>query len=275
MAIHQSAIIDKRAEIGKDNEIGPHVIINGPAQIGDNNIIDAGAIISGRAVIGNNNHVYSYALIGHDPQDITFKGGETRTILGNGNTVREFVTVHRATSDDSVTQIGDNNYLMAYSHIAHDTRVGSNNYFTNCASAAGYSEIGNNIFISFAVGIHQFSKIGSYSIIGALSKIVQDIPPFMIVDGHPAMVHGINVIGLKRNGFSPDRRVLLKRTYMQLYRSGASIKSSLVELEKMLENVESPEQAADLKMLIEFIRNSKRGIILKAPTEGTLKATEI
>ena len=275
MAIHQSAIIDKRAEIGKDNEIGPNVIINGPAQIGDNNIIDAGAIISGRAVIGNNNHVYSYALIGHDPQDVSFKGGETRTILGSRNTVREFVTIHRATRDDSVTQIGDDNYLMAYSHIAHDTRVGSNNYFTNCASAAGYSEIGNNIFISFAVGIHQFSKIGSYSIIGALSKIVQDIPPFMIVDGHPAMVHGINVIGLKRNGFSPDRRVLLKRAYMQLYRSGASIKSSLIELENMLEDAESSEQAADLKMLIEFIRNSKRGIILKAPTEGTLKVTEI
>jgi UDP-N-acetylglucosamine acyltransferase len=164
---------------------------------------------------------------------------------------------------------------MAYSHIAHDTRVGNNNYFTNCASAAGYSEIADNIFISFAVGIHQFSKIGSYSIIGALSKIVQDVPPFMIVDGHPAMVHGINVIGLKRNGFSPDRRVLLKKAYTQLYRSGASIKSSIVALKKLLEDVESSEQAADLIMLIEFIQSSKRGIIMKAPKEGTLKATEI
>jgi UDP-N-acetylglucosamine acyltransferase len=275
MAIHPSALIDKRAEIGKNNEIGPNVIIEGPVRIGDKNIIEAGVFIRGKAIIGNNNHFYSYAVIGQDPQDVLFKGGDTTTVIGNGNILREFVTIHRANSDENVTQIGDNNYFMVYSHVAHDVKMGNNNYLTNCAAVAGYVELGDAIFVSFAVGIHQFTRIGSYSIIGALTKIVQDVPPFMIVDGHPALVHGINVLGLKRNGFSPDRRVLLKKAYKQLYRSGASIKSSLVQLKNMIEDTENAEQSVDLQMLLDFIQNSKRGIILKAPKEGVLKATEI
>ncbi len=275
MAIHPSALIDKGAEIGKNNEIGPNVIIEGPAQIGDNNIIEAGVFIRGKAIIGNDNHFYSYAVIGQDPQDVSFKGGATTTVIGNGNTLREFVTIHRANSDESNTQIGDNNYLMVYSHVAHDVKMGNNNYLTNCATLAGHVELGDAIFMSFAAGIHQFTRIGSYSIISALTKIVQDVPPFMIVDGHPALVHGINVFGLKRNGFSPDRRMLLKRAYKQLYRSGASIKSSIVELKNMLEDAENAEQSADLQMLLDFIQSSKRGIILKAPKEGVRKATEI
>ena len=275
MAIHPSARIDKRAKIGKNNEIGPNVIIEGPAQIGDNNIIEAGVFIRGKTIIGNDNHFYCYSVIGQDPQDVSFKGGDTTTVIGNGNTLREFATIHRANSDESITQIGDNNFLMVSSHVAHDVKIGNNNYLTNCASVAGHAELGDAIFISFAVGIHQFTRIGSYAIIGALTKIVQDVPPFMIVDGHPALVHGINVFGLKRNGFSPDRRVLLKKAYKQLYRSGASIKSSLVELKNMIEDAENEEQSADLQMLLDFIQNSKRGIILKAPKEGVLKTTDI
>jgi len=275
MAIHTSAIIDKRVEIGKNNEIGPNVIIEGPVQIGDNNIIAAGVLIKGRAIIGNDNHFYSYAMIGEDPQDITFKGGDTTTIVGNGNTIREFVTVHRATSDENVTKIGDNNYLMGYSHLAHDVKIGNNNYLTNTASAAGHAELGNSIFISFATGIHQFTRIGSYAMIGSHSKISKDVPPFMIVDGNPALVHGINLVGLKRNGFSPDRRKLLKNAYRQLYRSGANLQSSLVELENMIKEAENEQQAADVQLLLDFIQNSKRGIILKSPTEETTNVRDI
>ena len=275
MAIHPSAIIDKRAKIGKNNEIGPNVIIEGPVQIGNNNIIAAGVLIKGRAIIGNDNHFYSYAMIGEDPQDISFKGGDTTTIVGNGNTIREFVTVHRATSDDNVTKIGDNNYLMGHSHLAHDVKIGNNNYLTNTASAAGHAELGNSIFVSYASGIHQFTRIGSYVMIGSHSKVGKDVPPFMIVDGNPALVHGINRVGLKRNGFSPDRRNLLNKAYKQLYRSGANLQSSLAELENMIKEAENEEQVTDLQLLLDFIQSSKRGIILKSPKEETKKVLDI
>lgn len=275
MAIHPSALIDKRAEIGKNNEIGPNVIIEGPAQIGDNNIIEAGVFIRGKSIIGNDNHFYSYAVIGQDPQDVSFKGGATTTVIGNGNTLREFVTIHRSTNEDGVTTIGNNNYLMISSHVAHDCVIGSGNYIVNGTVLGGYVTVGDNVFVSGLSGIHQFTRIGSYVMIGGISKIVQDIPPYMIADGIPASIKGVNVIGLRRNGFSPDRRMLLKRAYKQLYRSGASIKSSIVELKNMLEDAENTEQSADLQMLLDFIQSSKRGIILKAPKEGVRKATEI
>ena len=147
MAINPSAIIDKRTEIGKNNEIGPNVIIEGPVQIGDNNIIAAGVLIKGRTIIGNENHFYSYSMIGEDPQDVSFNGGDTKTIVGNGNILREFVTVHRATSDENITKIGDNNYLMGHSHLAHDVIIGDNNYLANAASVAGHAELGDFIFV--------------------------------------------------------------------------------------------------------------------------------
>ena len=267
MAINPSAIIDKRTEIGKNNEIGPNVIIEGPVQIGDNNIIAAGVLIKGRTIIGNENHFYSYSMIGEDPQDVSFNGGDTKTIVGNGNILREFVTVHRATSDENITKIGDNNYLMGHSHLAHDVIIGDNNYLANAASVAGHAELGDFIFVSFACGIHQFARVGSYAMIGSHSKIGKDVPPYMLADGNPALIHGINRIGLKRNGFTPDRRTLLTKAYIQLYRSGANIKSSIVELEHMIKAAENDKQAGDLQVLLEFIQSSKRGILLKSPKE--------
>jgi UDP-N-acetylglucosamine acyltransferase len=269
MAIHQSAIIDKRTEIGNNNEIGPNVIIEGPVCIGDNNIISAGSLIKGRTTIGNNNHIYSYAMIGEDPQDISFSGAETETIIGNGNTIREFVTIHRATSDEMATRVGDNNYLMGHSHLAHDVVIGDSNYLANTASLAGHAELGSFIFISFAVGIHQFARIGSYVMLGSHSKVGKDVLPFMTVDGNPALVRGLNLLGLKRNGFTPDRRKVLKNAYMQLFRSGANLKTSIVALKSMIEEAESDEQVADLRMLSDFIKNSKRGILLKSPKDDS------
>ena len=271
MAIHPSAIIDKRTEIGKNNEIGPNVIIDGPVRIGDNNIISAGVVIRGKTIIGNNNHIYSYAMIGEDPQDITFNGGETTTIVGNGNTIREFVTIHRATSEETATRIGDNNYLMGHSHLAHDVVIGDNNYLANTASLAGHAEMGSNIFISFAVGIHQFARIGSYVMLGSHSKVGKDVLPFMTVDGNPALVRGLNLVGLKRSGFTPDRRKTIKDAYKQLFRSGANLQTSVNELEKMTKKVETEEQRSDIQMLLDFINGSKRGILLKAPSEGNEK----
>jgi UDP-N-acetylglucosamine acyltransferase len=267
MGVHETAIIDSRAQIGTNNEIGPRVVIEGPVQIGNDNIIESGTIIKSKTIIGNNNHIHCYALIGHDPQDVTFKGGETRTIIGNGNTIREFVTVHRATREEGATSLGDNNYLMVSSHIAHDVTIGNGNYLVNQVLIAGHSVVGDHVFISTLTGIHQFARIGSYVMIGALTKIIKDIPPFMIVNGNPALVRGINVVGLKRNGFSPERRALLKMAYVKLYRSRASVKSSLTELRRMVEETDNLEIKHDLQILITFIETSKRGITLKSPLQ--------
>jgi UDP-N-acetylglucosamine acyltransferase len=267
MAIHARAIIDKRAEIGDNNVIGPNVIIEGPVQIGNNNRIDAGVIIKSNTSIGNENHIHSYAVIGYEPQDVSFKGGETRIGIGNGNIIREFVTIHRSTNEDGVTRIGNNNYLMINVHIAHDCTVGNDNYIVNGTVLAGYVTLGDNVFLSGLSGVHQFTRIGSYAMIGGITKIVQDIPPFMIADGIPMMIRGVNVIGLRRHGFSPDRRALLRGAYKQLYRSGDNIKSSLSVLEQMKTEAESIEQKDDLNLLITFIRDSKRGICLRSAKE--------
>jgi UDP-N-acetylglucosamine acyltransferase len=265
MAVHSSALIDSRAELGRNNDIGPNVIIDGPVTIGDNNTVSAGVLIKGNTTIGNGNRIYSYAMIGEDPQDVTFDGSDTKTIIGNGNVIREFVTIHRATSHDSATQVGDSNYLMGHSHLAHDVVIGNSNYLANTASLAGHAELGSFIFISFAVGIHQFTRIGSFVMLGSHSKVGKDVLPFMTVDGNPALVHGLNLVGLKRNGFTPDRRKVLKGAYKQLFKSGANLKTSTEELKKMVEQAENQAQAADLTMLIDFISNSKRGILLKSP----------
>jgi UDP-N-acetylglucosamine acyltransferase len=265
MAIHSSAIIDTRAELGQNNDIGPNVIIDGPVTIGDNNTIAAGVLIKGKTSIGNGNRIYSYAMIGEDPQDITFDGSDTKTIIGNDNVIREFVTIHRATSDETVTKVGDSNYLMGHSHLAHDVVIGNSNYLANTASLAGHAVLGSFIFISFAVGIHQFTRIGSYVMLGSHSKVGKDVLPFMTVDGNPALVHGLNLVGLKRYGFTPDRRKLLKSAYKQLCKSGANLKTSVEELKRMVKQAENEAQAADIEMLIDFIDNSRRGILLKAP----------
>lgn len=258
MAIHETAVIDKKATIGTDNEIGPYVVIEGNVVIGDNNKIGPGTIITGNTTIGNNNHIHGHVYIGNLPQDLGYKGSETFLKIGNNNTLREFTTVHRGTKGSSVTIIGDNNYLMVSSHVAHNCRLGDNIVMVNGAGLAGHVEVFDHAFIGAFVVVHQFSKIGSYSICGILSKITKDVPPFMMVDGNPAMVRGLNLIGLKRKEFSPERREIIKKAYKILYRSGYSISHSLKELKNWEDN-------EDIRLLIEFIESSKRGILLKIP----------
>jgi UDP-N-acetylglucosamine acyltransferase len=269
MAIHKTAIIDARAELGKNNEIGPNVIIEGPVCMGDNNIIDAGAVIKSKTTIGNRNHIHYYAVIGNDPQDVSFDGTDTQTVIGDDNIIREFTTIHRSTSKESATHIGNSNFIMTTAHIGHDCLVGNNNYIVNACLLGGHVHVGNSVFLSGYVGIHQFTHVGSYAIVGGFCRLIKDVPPYMMVQGTPALVHGINVIGLRRNGFSPDRRKLLKKAYVQLYRSGANVKTSLAVLERSMEDAETPEQKADLKMLIDFIKDSKRGIMLRSPKDDS------
>ncbi len=258
MGIHSSAVIDRRATIGKNNELGPHVVIDGPAVIGDNNTIGPSTIITGNTTIGDNNHISGHVYIGNLPQDLSFKGAVSFVKIGNSNTLREFTNIHRGTTEESSTIIGDNNYLMVSTHIAHNCTLGNNNIMVNGASLGGYAEVKDHAFLSAYVIVHQFVRIGSYCICGILSKIVKDVLPYMMVDGNPSLVRGVNVIGLKRKGFDAARRERIRTAYKILYRYDYSLPHALEELRKM-------NDEGDIQVLIDFIENSKRGILLKSP----------
>jgi UDP-N-acetylglucosamine acyltransferase len=264
MAIHRSAVIDRSATIGENNEIGPHVIIDGPVVIGNHNTIGPSTIITGNTIIGDSNHISGHVYIGNLPQDLSYKGAVSYVKIGNGNTLREFTNIHRGTKEESSTTIGDNNYLMVSTHIAHNCRLGNSIIMVNGASLGGYVEVHDHAFLSAYVIVHQFVRIGSYCICGILSKIVKDVPPYMIVDGNPSLVRGVNVVGLKRKGFDAARRERIKTAYKILYRYDYSIPHALEELKKI-------NDEHDIRELIDFIARSKRGILLKSPkTLGTL-----
>ena len=266
MGIHPTAIIDKRAEIGANNEIGPYVVIEGNVIIGDNNYIGPGTIITGYTTIGNNNKIHGHVYIGNLPQDVAFKNSRTYVIIGNNNIIREFATIHRGTKEESKTVIGDNNFLMVASHVAHNCILGNNIVMVNAASLGGYVEVHDHAFLGGFVIVHQFCRIGSYTMSGVLTKIVKDIPPFMLVDGNPAKVRGTNIVGLRRKGFNSERREVIRKAYKILYRSGYKLSHSIEELKKLMEKQE-PKSKDDLKMIIDFISNSKRGIVLKSEKE--------
>jgi UDP-N-acetylglucosamine acyltransferase len=258
MAIHATAVIDPKTEMGHGNEIGPFVVVEGRARVGNNNRIDPGAIITGNTTMGDNNHIHGHVYIGNEPQDLAYKGEETFVEIGSNNVFREFTTVHRGTKPGSTTIIGNNNYLMTASHVAHNCRLGNNIIMVNGASLGGYVEVQDHAFLSAFVIVHQFCKIGSHSICGILTKITKDVPPFLMVDGNPAMVRGLNLVGLKRNGFGPEQREVLKKAFKVLYRSGNSIPHALEELKSL-------EDSRDIKQLIDFIESSERGILMKTP----------
>lgn len=260
MEIHKTAIINSKAEIGEGNYIGPNVVIDENVKLGNNNWIGPGVIITGYTTIGDNNRIFGHAYIGAPPQDMAFKGGKTYVRIGDNNIIREFSTIHCGTAPDSTTIIGNNNFLMVGAHVAHNCKIGSNIVMVNCASLGGYVEVNDFAFLGGFVIVHQFTKIGSYTMCGILTKITKDIPPFMLVDGNPAIVRGVNIVGLRRSGFDSERRLLLQRAYKILYREKNSIKTSLEKLHEL----SSHDKNGDIQMIIDFIKNSKRGILLKS-----------
>jgi UDP-N-acetylglucosamine acyltransferase len=259
MAIHRTAVIDSNAEIGMDNEIGPLVVIEGGVRIGNNNRIEPGTIITGGTTIGDNNHIHGHVYIGNEPQDLAYDGCETYVRIGNNNVFREFTTIHRGTKEGSATVIGDNNYLMTASHVAHNCTLGNNIIMVNGASLGGYAEVRDHAFLSAFVIVHQFCRIGGYTICGILTKITKDVPPFLMVDGNPALVRGLNLVGLKRKGFDAKRREIIKQAFKTVYRSGYNVSHALELLRKM------EQQGEDLRTFIDFIVESERGILLKTP----------
>lgn len=251
--IHPSAIIHPKAQIGANCQIGPFCVIGEHVTLGDQCQLHSHVVIDGHTTLGAENEIFPFASIGLKTQDLKWKGGVTRTEIGSHNTFREYVTVHSATSEGDATRIGSHNHILAYSHVAHDCTLGDHIIMSNCATLAGHVTVEDHAVISISA-VHQFCRVGKLSMIGGCSKIVQDVPPFMIVDGNPGETRTINKIGLERNGISEEAQTALRQAYKILFREGLTISNALVKIESELPPL------AEVKYLVEFVRASERGI---------------
>lgn len=254
--IHPSAIISDSATIGENVSIGPYCVIGDNVSIGDGSELRSHVVIDGHTTIGKNNLFYPFAAIGQLTQDLKYKEEPTYLIIGDGNTFRENCTIHRSTSPDTPTTIGDDNLFLCYSHVAHDCVIGNHCIFSNNGSIAGHVVVEDYVIISGLSGVHQFCRVGAHAIIGGFTKVVQDIPPFTIADGNPAIIRAINQIGLQRRGFTTDDVSSLRRAYKRLF----------FKKEKNLKEAIEETKAADcsknehVKYLLDFLESSERGV---------------
>jgi len=254
--IHPTAIIDADAEIGDGAEIGPFCVIGAGVKLGAGCRLHNHVTIAGPSEIGPNNEFYPYGSIGQRTQDLKYEGEPTYLKIGEGNTFRESVTVNRGTSPGDATVIGSYGNFLAYSHIAHDCIVGDHVIFSNNGTLAGHVDMGNYAILGGLTAVHQFSRIGESVITGGCSKIVQDIPPFMIADGNPAKVRAVNVVGMQRRGFSEEAVRQAKRAHRILYRDNLTTSVALVKLREMTE----ADDSEVIRKVIDFIEGSERGI---------------
>ena len=252
--IDKRAIVSPSARIGKGTSVGPFAVIGDNVEIGPDCVIDSFAQVLGFTKIGKGCRIFSYAVVGNIPQDLKYKGEETYLIIGNDNRVREFVTINPGTDKSTKTVIGNGNLFMAYSHIAHDCIVGDDNVLANSATLAGYVQIGNNVVIGGLTAVHQFCRLGDFSIVGGCSKVVQDIPPYSMCDGHPAVIKGLNIVGMKRAKFSVAEVRVLKKAFKILFFENHPCS----EAKKLVED--SLPQSPELKNLLDFVSTSKRGL---------------
>ncbi len=254
MLIHPTAIVHPKAQLGNDVEIGPFSIIGENVKIGDNTKIYSRVNIDGWTTIGQNCKIFMGAIIGIEPQDVSYKGERSFTNIGDNNIIREYVTIHRSKYNDGETKIGNNNFIMGTVHIAHDCVIGSNIIFVNYTAITGHVVIEDKAFISGMAGIHQFVRIGTMAMIGGMAKVTQDVPPYVTVDGHPAKPYGLNTIGLKRNNIPLEAREAIKLAYKYVYHSGFNLSQAIEKIEKEIHPFNEVVHFKD------FIKNSERGI---------------
>jgi UDP-N-acetylglucosamine acyltransferase len=255
MSIHPSAIINQGAKISDGVDIGPYSIISSGTIIGLNTKIDDNVLIDGRTTIGSNCRIFHGSAIGSVPQDLKYTGEDTNVVIGDNNIIREFVTIHRGTKAKGTTEIGNGNLIMAYVHIAHDCTIGNNCIIANSSALAGHINIDDYAIIGGLVPIHQFCKIGKYAMVGGMSRITKDVVPFSLVAGNPPRVYGLNIVGLRRHKFDNERLVVLEQAFNILFRSGLNTTQALAKIESEI------EKTTDIIYLIDFIKNSQRGII--------------
>jgi UDP-N-acetylglucosamine acyltransferase len=252
--VHPTAVVHPKAQIGSGCQIGPYCVIGEQVSLGPDCKLHSHVVIDGYTRLGSRNQIFPFASIGLQTQDLKWKGGITRTEIGDDNTFREYVTIHSATSEGEVTKVGSKNHILAYSHLAHNVTVGNNVIMSNVATLAGHVTIEDYVVIGGLVAIHQFCRVGKMAMIGGCSKVVQDVPPYMLADGNPAETRTINKIGLERNGTSDTAQIALRQAYKILFREGFTIPNAVARIEK--ECPALPEVAH----LVQFVRTSERGI---------------
>jgi UDP-N-acetylglucosamine acyltransferase len=246
--------VHPKARVGLECEIGPYCVIGQNVELGDGCRLHSHVVIDGHTRLGRNNEIFPFACIGLRTQDLKWKGGLTRTEIGDCNTIRESVTIHSATGDGEATVIGSHNALLAYCHVAHDVTLGDHIIMSNVATLGGHIQVEDYAVVGGLAAVHQFCRIGKYAMIGGCSKIVQDVVPFMVVDGNPAETRAINKVGLDRHGVARDTQASLRQAYKLLFRDGLTIPNALARIENELPPL--PE----LQHLIGFVRASQRGI---------------
>jgi UDP-N-acetylglucosamine acyltransferase len=254
--IHPTAIVHPGARLGAGVSVGPYSIVGEHVELGDGTTIGSHAVVEGHTRLGRNNRVFQFASLGSAPQDKKYRGEPTRLEIGDANTFREFSTINTGTvQDEGITRIGDDNWFMAYSHVAHDCVVGSHTIFANNAHVAGHCHVGDWVILGGFTGVHQFVRIGAHAMTGGGTILFQDLPPYVTAVGNPAKTYGINSEGLKRRGFSEAAIAAIKRAYRTLYREGLSLAEARAAL------AAAAPAAPELDALLGFIDASKRGLL--------------
>ncbi|MBC8057387.1 MAG: acyl-ACP--UDP-N-acetylglucosamine O-acyltransferase [Rhizobiales bacterium] len=257
--IHPTAIVEPGAELDASVSVGAYSIVREHVRIGAGTTIGPHCVIEGRTTIGRDNHVFQFCSIGAVPQDKKYAGEPTELHIGDRNEIREFCTFNLGTAQDSgVTRVGDDNWVMAYVHLAHDVQLGSHTVLANNATLAGHVHVGDWVTVGGLSGVHQFVKIGAYAFIGFSSAVTQDVPPYMMVDGNPLAVRGFNIEGLRRRGFGPQRLAAVKQMHRLLYRNGLAFDAAREAIDALA--AEMPESADDVAMMSTFLAGATRGI---------------
>lgn len=253
--VHPTAIVHPGAQLGVGVTVGPYAIIEDEVEIGDGTTIGPYAMVKRWTKVGARNRIYAGAIIGNDPQDLKYTGEKTHLIIGDDNIIREYATISRGTAvGGGVTRIGSHNFIMSNVHVAHDVQMGDWIVLSHGTGVAGHVTIEDRVRVGGLVGIHQFVRVGAHAMIGAHSMVTQDVPPFFLVNGNPAHAYGVNIVGLRRDGKSPEVRMEIQRAYKILYRSGFNVSQAIEQMERTLTSI--PE----IEHLLRFLRNAERGI---------------
>jgi UDP-N-acetylglucosamine acyltransferase len=258
--IHPTAIVDAAAELADSASVGPYSVIGARVRVGAGTTIGPHCVIEGPATIGRDNRIFGHASLGGPPQDKKYGGEPTELVIGDRNTIREFCTFNRGTAQDAgTTRVGDDNWIMAYVHVAHDVQVGHRTILANNATLAGHVHVGDWVIVGGLTGVHQFVKVGAHAMIGFATALSQDVPPFMMIDGNPAKVHGFNVEGLRRRGFSAERIAQVKEMHRLLYRKGLTLEQARADIGALKGRVTDGD--ADITLMLDFLTASTRGIV--------------
>jgi UDP-N-acetylglucosamine acyltransferase len=260
ITIHPTAIVASGAELADGVTIGPYAVIGAHVHIGEGTQIGAHCVVEGHTTIGRGNQIFQFASIGAQPQDKKYAGEPTRLEIGDGNTIREFTTINTGTVQDAgVTRLGDDNWIMAYVHIAHDCQLASHIILANAVQLAGHVHLGDWVFLGGLSGVHQFVRVGAHAMAGFQTRLSQDLPPYITAAGNPAEAQGINAEGLKRRGFSPERIAQVKQMHRALYRKGLTLADSRAEIAALRGQLAGSE--ADIALMLDFLGSADRGIV--------------